>query len=435
LEAQPSQLLRARVRILIISQYFHPENFGINEVAYDLAGRHSVTVLTGMPNYPSGRIHTGYGGLRVRRESVCGVSVIRVPIIPRGRSTFFLLALNYLSFAIAASILAPFIVREPMDVIFVYQVSPLTVGLPALVLRFLRKIPVVFWVQDIWPETLIAVNSLKSAAVLRAIRWLAVLIYRRCRMILVQSPAYISQIRMLGLSDADIRYFPNAAPNYYRPVTPTQDAPERQFLGKGFNIVFAGNIGQLQDFGTILSAAELLKDAHEIHWVIAGDGSLRRWVADEIAKRDLQDTCRLLGALPSERMPVLFALADTLLITLSPSRISGLTIPSKLQSYLACGRPIIGAVGEETSKIIKASGAGLVCAPGDPAALARAVRELYTMSPAARADMGMAGRTFFEQEFERSSLVEKLIAWLIEAAASLKPPPRTLPLHERIPAE
>ena len=422
------------MRILIVSQYFHPENFGINEIAYGLVDRHKVTVLTGMPNYPSGRFEPGYGGLRVRRESVRGVSVIRVPVIPRGRATFFLLALNYLSFAITASFLAPFLVREHMDVTFVYQVSPLTVGLPALVLRLFRKIPIVFWVQDIWPETLVAVNSLKSAAVLRAIRWLAVFIYRRCRMILVQSPAYISQIRMLGVSETDIRYFPNAAPNYYRPVLPAQDAPERRFLRKGFNVVFAGNIGLQQDFGTILAAAELLKDVPEIQWAIAGDGRLRRWVAAEIAKRNLQDTCQLLGTLPAKRMPVLFALADTLLITLSPSCISGLTIPSKLQCYLACGRPIVGAVDGETNKIIRASGAGVVCAPGDPAALAEAILALYKLPPAARTVMGMAGRTYFEREFEISSLLEKLSGWLVEAAAGLPTPQMLLP-HERIPVE
>ena len=238
-----------------------------------------------MPNYPSGSVEPGYGGLRVRRESIHGVSVVRVPIIPRGRATFFLLALNYLSFAIVASFLAPLIVRDRMDVILVYQVSPLTVGLPALVLRLFRKIPIVFWVQDIWPETLIAVNSLKSTAVLRTIRWLAVFMYRHSRMILVQSPAYISQIRTpWACPSADVRYFPNAAPSYYRPMLPVPDAPERQLLSKGFNVVFAGNIGLQQDFGTILASAELLKTMPEIQWAIAGDGRLRQWVADEIAK-------------------------------------------------------------------------------------------------------------------------------------------------------
>ena len=420
------------MRILILTQYFHPENFGINEIAYDLARRgHSVTVLTGMPNYPSGRIEPGYRGLRIRRESVRGVSIVRVPIIPRGRSTFFQLALNYLSFAVIASVLAPFIVPDRLDVIFVYQVSPLTVGLPALVLRFFRRIPIVFWVQDIWPETLIAMNFLKSAAVVRAIRWLAVFIYRRCRMILVQSPAYISQIRELGLPTADIRYLPNAAPGYYRPLPPLQDPSEMQLAADGFKIVFAGNIGRQQDFGTILRAAELLRMEPKIHWAIVGDGRLRAWVADEIAKRDLHNTCRVFGPLPPERVPVLLASADALLVTLSPSRICELTIPSKLQCYLACGRPIVGAVDGESARIISASGAGIVCPPGDAGALAEAVLALYGLSPPERAVMGEAARAYFEQEFEMNSLIEKLSAWLTEATAL--PPPGTLTEGEVVP--
>jgi len=423
------------MRILIITQYFHPENFGINEAAYDLAGcGHRVTVLTGMPNYPSGRIEPAYRGLRVRRESVQGVSIVRVPILPRGRATFLLLAMNYLSFAITASLLAPFLIREPMDVILVYQVSPLTVGIPALVLRRIRKIPIVFWVQDLWPETLIAMKTLKSAAVIRLIRWLAVFTYRRCRMILVQSPAYISQIRAMGLRDADIRYFPNAAPTDYGPLLPSEDAPERQLLPEGFNVVFAGNIGLQQDFGTILAAAELLKDFNDIHWVVVGDGRLRQWVADEIAKRHLGATCRLVGPQPSERMPSIFALSDALLITLTRSCIAGLTIPSKLQSYLACGRPIIGAVDGETRKIISESGSGLVCPPGDPRALAAAVLALYRMSPAQRSAMGQAGRACFEQRFERRSLITRLTRWLVEASADRRYVPNAS-LRERVLAE
>lgn len=410
------------MRILIVTQYFHPENFGINEVAYDLVGLgHAVTVLTGMPNYPSGRIEQGYRGLRIRREVIRGVSVVRVPVFPRGRASFLLLALNYLSFAVFASVLAPFLIRGDTDVTLVYQVSPLTVGLPALVLRFFKKVPIVFWVQDIWPETLIAVKSVKSTAVLQIIRWLAVFIYKRCYMILVQSPAYVAQIRLLGLHDAKIRYFPNAAPDHYRPVMPPPDAPERQLLPNGFNVVFAGNIGLQQDFATILNGAELLKETPEIHWVIIGDGRLRQWVADEVFKRGLTDTFHLLGPLPSERMPTIFALADALLVTLAPSSISGLTIPSKLQSYLACGRPVVGVVDGEAGNIILRSGAGIVCRPGDAPALAQAVDALYNMPMAQRLVMGKAGRAYFEQEFERGSLIRKLSDCLLEASADLQP--------------
>jgi colanic acid biosynthesis glycosyl transferase WcaI len=167
-----------------------------------------------------------------------------------------------------------------------------------------------------------------------------------------------------------------------------------------------------------LGAAELLKDMQDIHWVIVGDGRLRPWVADEIVERQLQRTFYLLRPRPPDRMPYYFALADGLLVTLSPSGISGLTIPSKLQSYLACGRPIIGGIGGESSKIIKESGSGLVCPPGNPQALAETVLALYRMSPAQRKAMGSAGRAYFEQEFAPDVLIKKLIAWLSEASSS-----------------
>jgi colanic acid biosynthesis glycosyl transferase WcaI len=404
------------MHVLIVSQYFYPENFGINETAYDLVDLgHKVTVLTGMPNYPAGRFQAGYGGLRVRRESIRGVSIVRVPILPRGEGSFVTLALNYLSFAMMGSLLAPFVLRESPDVILVYQPSPLTVALPALVIRFFRRTPIVFWVQDLWPETLIAVNAVKSVAAVAAIRWLAVFVYRRCRIILAQSRAYVPQLEALGLH-ADIRYMPNTAPDHFRPLTPSSNAPERQLFADGFNVVFAGNIGSQQDPETILAAAEFLRNIPDIHFVIIGEGSFREWVATEIVKRQLSGTCRLLEWQPSEQIPILFALADVLLITLLPSCISGLTIPSKLQSYLACGRPIIGAVDGETGRIINESGGGIACPSGDPQALANAAVTIYRQSPDQREAMGRAARTYFEKNFKREALLQSLNECLIEAS-------------------
>jgi glycosyltransferase involved in cell wall biosynthesis len=423
------------MHVLIVSQYFFPENFGINEIAYDLVDLgHRVTVLTGMPNYPSGRIQAGYGGLRLRREIIRGVSVVRVPILPRGQNSFVSLAVNYLSFAMMGSLLAPFAVRESPDVMLVYEPSPLTVALPALTLRFFRRIPIVLWIQDLWPESLIAVKAVTSAAPVAAIRRLSLFIYRRCRIILVQSLAYIPRLQVLGLKDADIRYMPNSAPSHFRPLVPPPDAPERQLFADGFNVVFAGNIGSQQDPETMLAAAEVLKNIADLHLVIIGEGSSRDWVATEIVKRQLAGTCRLLDWQPSERMPTLFALADALLITLLPSSISGLTVPSKLQSYLACGRPIVGAVDGETRRMINESGAGFACASGDPQALAQAIQTVYKASPQQRKAMGDAARAYFEQHFEREALLRSLTTCLIEASktGSSFDSPAT---NERISAE
>src|SRR5262245_32064976 len=197
------------MRVLVVSQYFYPENFNINHIASDLVRMgHDVTVLTGMPNYPSGRFAKGYGGWRISRETYRGVSVVRVPMIRRGRGTAFDLILNYLSYAVMASLLGPWVMRDRPDVVFVYQVSPLTVGLPALVMSFFRRAPIVFWIQDLWPETLVALNVLKSKGLVNLVRQMARTIYRRCSMILVQSPVLETHIRPLCRSETEIRYLP-----------------------------------------------------------------------------------------------------------------------------------------------------------------------------------------------------------------------------------
>jgi colanic acid biosynthesis glycosyl transferase WcaI len=403
------------VKIWIISQYFYPENFAINQIAAELCKRgHDVTVLSGMPNYPSGRFAPGYGGWRIRRETYHGVSVIRVPMIARGRGTRRMLALNYLSYALVATTAAPFLLRGRADVVFVYQPSPLTVALPALMTRLIKKTPVVLWIQDLWPESLVAAGALTSAAALKPIRWLARFIYRRCALILVQSPGFIEHVRALTPPAIAIRYFPNSADSHYFPIEPPADLGAQPMLPRGFRVLFAGSIGAAQDFGTLLAAAERLREVPEIKWVVMGEGRRKRWLADEIVARKLQDTVQLIEQQPSERMPYYFAQADGLLVMLSRSAVSALTIPSKLQAYLASGRPVIAAIDGEGARIVRESQAGLACGAGEPAALAAAVLALYNMTPAERERMGAAGRRYFEQEFQRGPLMDQLIGWLSE---------------------
>lgn len=403
----------APVKIWIISQYFYPENFAINQIAVELRSRgHDVAVLSGMPNYPSGQFAPGYGGWRMRRETYHGVSVIRVPMIARGRGTPGMLALNYLSFALVAALAAPFLLRGRADAVFVYQPSPLTVALPALMMRLIKKTPVVLWVQDLWPESLVAANAMTSAPALKLVRWLARFIYRRCALILVQSPGFIECIRNLTPPEIAIRYFPNSADSHYFPIGRPADLGEQSVMPHGFRVLFAGSIGAAQDFGTLLSAAERLRQVPEIKWVIMGGGRRKRWLTDEVAARKLESTIYLIDQQPSERVPHYFALADALLVILSRSTVSALTIPSKLQAYLASGRPVIAAIDGEGAKIVTESRAGLACGAGDPAALADAVLTLYRMTPDERARMGDAGYRYSEQEFKRGPLMDRLIGWL-----------------------
>jgi glycosyltransferase involved in cell wall biosynthesis len=407
------------LKILVVTQYFWPENFRINDLATGLRERgHEVTVFTGKPNYPDGRYFSGYGFFRRPREEFNGMPVIRVPLAPRGRGGGFRLALNYLSFALFACLLAPLRVRGDFDAILVYEPSPITVGLPALILKRLKRVPVLFWVQDLWPESLSATGALRAPWIINAVKRLVRFIYRGCDLILVQSSAFIEPVMAFGIPGERVAYFPNSAEELYRPVAVEPDAPERARLPAGFCVMFAGNVGAAQDFETIMAAAERLKSRPDIHWIIVGDGRMLPWVEAEIDRRGVHATVHLAGRHPVESMPRWFALADVMLVTLRKDPIFALTIPAKAQSYLACARPIIAALDGEGARVIREAGAGIVVTSGNAAALAEAVLALYGMPVAERQAMGERGRRYFEQHFERGHLLGQLERWMSELAGS-----------------
>jgi glycosyltransferase involved in cell wall biosynthesis len=405
------------MKILIVSQYFHPERFVISGLAEELAlAGHTVIVLTGMPNYPGGRLFPGYRRPWPKREVYGAVEIIRVPLIPRGNATGLRLVLNYLSFMVSTCMFSPFLLlRESFDVILVFEPSPVTVGVPARVVKWLKRTPLVFWIQDLWPDTLEAVGAVKNRWMLGAVRRLVRWIYRGCDMILVQSKAFVPRVRELAPPRTPIRFLPNPAERIYHPLTPAPGAVERDLMRPGFRIVFAGNMGAAQDLGTVLAAAERLRHRPDIQWILIGGGRARPWVEEQIAARGLDANVQLLGPFPVERMPDFFALADALLLTLRKDDIFALTIPSRLQAYLACGRPVVAAIEGEGARIVKEAGAGLVCTPGDAPELAAAVEALRDSPQARRIALGEAGRRYFEKEFDRDLLVKRLESCLQEA--------------------
>ena len=409
------------LHVLVISHYFWPETFRVNDLVAGLVERgHRVTVLTGIPNYPAGKYFPGYRAFRNRKEVYSGAEVIRVPVVPRMNGRSWNLLTNYLSAALAMSFRAATLASRDFDVVFVFQPSPITTAIPARVLRAFRKTPVLLWVQDIWPETLSAVGAVRSTVALRAVERLVRWVYHGTDRILVQSQAFQASVRRVAPAQADrIEYFPNFAESVYQPVEPQQLAGDPD-LPRGFRISFAGNIGVAQDFGTVLAAAELLKHEPDIHWIIAGDGRARDWVAQEIAARGLRDCVHLIGQYPMESMPRLFARSDALLVTLRRDPIFSLTIPSKVQSYLACARPILAGLDGEGARVVNEAGAGLTCRAEDPRALARIVLQIRSLPPEERRAMGERGRAFFLQNFDREHLLNRLDTWLTEAAAEAK---------------
>lgn len=401
------------MRVLIVTQYFWPETFRINDLARILRERgHEVRVLTGQPNYPAGRFFPGYGWLRKWRDAYAGVEVLRCPLLPRGNGRGIRLALNYLSFALSACALAPFRCRGRFDAIFVYEPSPITVALPAILLRALGRGPVLLWVLDLWPESVAAASGLRSPLALGALSRLVRFIYRRCDLVLVQSRGFVERVQVLGASPAKVRYLPGWAEEvFFQPPPDMPIAP----LPAGFRIVFTGNVGVAQDFPIILEAAARLEARAEIQWIVIGDGRMAQWVRSEAAARGLADRVHLLGSFPVEHMPALCAQADCLLVTLKGEPIFALTIPAKIQAYLACGRPVIGMLDGEGARVIEEAGAGFVGPAGDSAALAKNVLRVADLPPEARARMGKAGQDYCRREFSPEPLVSRLEQWMREA--------------------
>lgn len=406
------------MRILIVSQYFWPENFRINELVAELVARgHEVTVLTGVPNYPSGRISEDF-----RKNPGCfsqygGASIVRVPLIPRGQSRLQL-ALNYLSFVISGSTVGAWRLRgRSYDVVFSYLVSPMTAALPALLIGRLKRAPVTIWVLDLWPETLAAVGAIRFKFVLRWVGHLIGFIYRHSACVFVQSRAFVANVVRYGGDATRVNYLPGWAEQVFdaSPVGQTSVPEFSPYDGK-FKILFAGNIGEAQDFPSILTAIEALRDRIDVHWIIVGDGRAKAQVEAEVDARGLRDVVTLLGQHPIERMPSFFRAADALLVSLKAGSIFSMTIPGKVQSYLAAGVPILGMLDGEGARVIEEAGAGLVCPAGDGPGLARQVQRLIETPAAERVAMGARGRAYAGREFNREHLVGRLEQVLAEVA-------------------
>jgi glycosyltransferase involved in cell wall biosynthesis len=402
------------MKILIISQYFWPEEFLINDFALGLRDRgHEIEVLSGLPNYPSGNFFPGYGWDGPYRDDFQGIPVWRSPLVPRRNASSWRLAINYFSFAFLACLRGFLACRRSFDVILVFEISPVTVGIPARAMKVLTGAKMFFWVQDLWPESLSAAGVIHSKYILKWAGKLTRWIYRGCDRILIQSAAFRASVFNYGAQDKQIRYFPNCAEDLYRPVVLTAEAPEHALLPSGFRVMFAGNIGKSQDFETILAAAELTQAQSNIQWVVIGDGRQRSWVEAEILRRNLANV-HLLGRFPKERMPAFFSLADVLFVSLKREAIFALTIPSKIQAYLACGKAIVASLDGEGARIIEAAQAGMTVPAESPLELANAIRRLSELGPEPLQAMGRNARKYYEAHFSRIHLLAEFEGWLNE---------------------
>lgn len=407
------------MRLLVVSQYFWPENFRINDLVADMVARgHEITVLTGQPNYPSGGFFPGYGWGKRTTQAYHGANIVRVPLVARGRAGPIRLALNYLSFAVFGTLGVWLRLRGKFDAVFVFEVSPVTVGIPAVAAGRKFRAPILFWVLDLWPESLAAAGGVKSPRVLRAVERLVRWIYLNCARILVQSRGFVAEVARHGIPHSRILYFPSWGESLFQPMQQA-DVTLLPPLPEGFKVLFAGNIGEAQDLPAILKAAELLRDRTDIHWVIVGDGRMAAWAKEEALRHELSQV-HFLGRHPLEAMPHFYAAADALLLPLKREPIFALTIPGKLQSYLACARPLLAMLDGEGARIVQESGAGFTCPAGDSEGLASQVLKLAAMPDAERRAMGQNGRQYYETNFDRTRLFDQLETWLETAIRERK---------------
>ena len=399
------------MNVLVFSQHFWPESFRINDVAQSLrAAGHEVTVLTGQPNYPGGAVYPGYRAGATGVERWDGIDVHRVPLAPRGANSARRLVLNYLSFIFSSALFGAWRLRgQRFDVVFVYASSPLLQTIGALVLARLKGCAIVTWVQDLWPESLQATGYIRNPRVLAIIAAVVRGIYKRQDLVLVQSPGFEGPVRALAPTALPVRVHPNPSEDQ-----PDDHAPAALKLPPGFNIVFAGNLGMAQALDAVLDAAERLRDLAELRFVLVGSGQRSAALAQAVAARNLTNVM-LPGRFEPAQMPAILAQARALLVSLVDDPAMALTVPSKIQSYLAAGKPVIAALHGEGARVVDEAGAGVACAADDGAALAAAVRRLHAMGEAERAAMGEAGRRYHDEHYAPAVLTPRLVAHLQDA--------------------
>ena len=403
---------------MIVSQYFWPESFRINDVAKTLVEKGiEVEVLTCKPNYPSGKTLLGYPAWKCQQEIHEGAQIHRIPFFPRGNSAWRL-GLNYLSFIVSGLLFAPWLLRKKkFDVIFVYAPSPILQAIPAIFLGWLKGCPVVLWVQDLWPDSLSATGYVQNRWVLKLVEQVVRFIYRHVGLLLVQSRAFEAPVRALA-AGTPIEYYPNSVDDAFT-MAITNEVPMIPGLGEGFSVMFAGNIGMAQAVGVIVEAASLLKSYRDIHFIVLGDGSSRQWMLKEAEKRALNNL-HLPGRFPIETMPGFMQKASALLVTLTDQPIFAATVPNKVQAYLATGKPIIACLNGEGARLVVEAGAGLATPAEDAKALAETILQLYSLTPVERKNMGENGRQYFQKHFNHDHLVDQLIGYLQSVSQSDK---------------
>lgn len=395
--------MSSRKHILVISQYFYPEQFRINDICAEWVKRgYKVTVLTGIPNYPQGTFFQGYDLTHKRTEEWKGVRIIRIPLIPRGHNAVNLAA-NYLSFVVSGFVWKS-LTDIKADFVFTFEVSPMTQALIGVWYAKKHHIPHYLYVQDLWPENVEIVTGVHSPLVLRPIGKMVDYIYQNCTQIFATSPSFVREICKRGVPEKKVHYWPQYAEEFYRPMKASKKRDSR------FTITFTGNIGYAQGLDILPKVAEQLKKENiNMKFLVVGDGRYREEFETEIEKRNVGDMFELTGRKEPEEIPQILADSDAAFLSFMDNPLFSMTIPAKLQSYMACGVPIIAVASGETKRIIEEAKCGVCCDIGNVGILANRINWMVSQKKKDIKALANNARKYSEQKYEKNMLINKII--------------------------
>lgn len=405
---------KLKKHILVIAQYFYPEQFRINDICTEWVKRgYKVTVVTGIPNYPQGKYYPGYGLFKKRKEIYNGVEVIRIPLIPRGKNSI-MLALNYLSFVVSGFFWKVF-TKIKADYVFIFEVSPMTQALPGVWYAKKRKIPSYLYVTDLWPENVEIVTGIKNRYFLNLIGTMVDYIYKRCDRIFTSSQSFIEAINNRGISKNRIEFWPQYAEDLYMPFPKEAVLVSEILQDDKFNIIFAGNIGVAQGLDILPKTSTILKRNNiNVRFNIVGDGRFKETLIKMVNDYDVVDMFNFIAKQPAIEIPKFMAVCDAALICLSKSKVFSITLPAKTQSCLACGIPIIVSADGEIQNVIKEAKAGICSEAGNAEMLAMKISELISKSKGELSEMANNAYEYSKLNFDKDRLLKRMDKLFLE---------------------
>lgn len=397
------------MKILFVCQYFYPEVFRGNDIAFHWAEQgHEVHVVSGIPNYPDGKFHEGYGMFKRRHEVVNGVKVTRLPIIPRGNNKIMLM-LNYFSYLFVAWVWMLFhAMFHKYDCVFVQQLSPVMMSAPGVLYKRLRKVPLYTWVLDLWPESLTAAGGINNKYILGFFKWFVKSEYKNSDKILISSRSFEKSILEYGDYSDKVVYFPQWSDATSSVSGGKIQGSSLPTMPDGFKLMFAGAVGEAHGFECTMQAALLTKEHKDIKWIIVGDGRKLDWVKLFVKEHGLEETVYTLGRFPAETMPWFFKQADVMLVTLSDDPLFKLYAPAKISSYMAAGKPIVAVLNGEGAEVIKDADCGWTLPAGDADGFAKLALELSQKEAAELAVKGANAAKYYNEHFVKEKCLAKL---------------------------